>query len=989
LLRAAALILTVVTGFSGLVYEVTWQKYVATLLGSHSEATASVLGIFLAGLSAGYAVFGRVTKRLVERAQRAGRPPRLFLTYGLVEASIGLYALCFPWLFDALRSASLAIPHAAGGLGFAFDVMLVAAMLGPPTLLMGGTIPILTQALAHDLSDATRFHALVYACNTIGAFVGALAASFFLIPALGLTGSMVWMSTLNLAAGGSFALFERGAEGARAASSDRDEGPRVEGLRVYAFVGLLSGFAVMVLQNVLIRLGGLALGSSEFTFATVVAVFVLCIALGSFAVSLAPRIPRLVILLNQCALVGYLVFLYLHLEKLPLWAFVLRSRFGNTAADFLPFHLSAFLAFAIVIGPAAVLSGAVLPLLFHHLRRETGDLGAIAGRLYSWNTVGSLLGALIGGYALLAVLDLHHVYRIAVGALALGGALLAARLLSRRAAAAAVGVLAAALLVLASLAPWNPAYSSWGLFRHRQSADVTFAEIDARAEEMIRDARSRVVFYDDDPIASIAVLEIDRGTAGFSRSIVSNGKGDGDTAGDYTTMALAALLPAMMVERPENVFVVGFGTGVSVGEFASLGAVKRVAVAEISPAVIEAAPLFDFANRGVSTSAKVRISPTDAYRSLMQSGDRYDVISSIPPNPWVTGVEMLFSREFLTAAREHLSPGGVYAQWYHQYETDEEAVALVLRTFASVFDRVAVWYGHGPDLIVLGFDDGEFLPTPEILGRHLEEADFRAGLLRAGVTGLPALLAHELLPVGVVAVSDLSGPVHTLYHPILNHLAGEAFFRGAAGRLPQIESGEAAAIGARNSVLRRHLSSLSGEALETARGEAAREACRERKTLCVALLVEWQHAAPDSPELHALRRALREGPGALFGGGIDWSVLERLTRITAPARSEAPVSHREADEATQLYRWFFQYPAPFDPEPLVSIWKRCRAPSGREDLCAGGLARARALEWPPPVGARPQAARTAARPAFTESTSLASLPGAREGGDGAARRSPR
>ena len=63
-----ALLLTVGTGFSGLVYEVVWQKYLATLLGSHSEATASVLGIFLAGLSLGYALFGRVARALVTRA---------------------------------------------------------------------------------------------------------------------------------------------------------------------------------------------------------------------------------------------------------------------------------------------------------------------------------------------------------------------------------------------------------------------------------------------------------------------------------------------------------------------------------------------------------------------------------------------------------------------------------------------------------------------------------------------------------------------------------------------------------------------------------------------------------------------------------------------------------------------------------------------------------------------------------------------------------
>ena len=63
--RAAALSLTLFTGFTGLVYQVTWQKYLATLLGSHSEATAAVLGIFLGGLSVGYSLFGVVTSRIV------------------------------------------------------------------------------------------------------------------------------------------------------------------------------------------------------------------------------------------------------------------------------------------------------------------------------------------------------------------------------------------------------------------------------------------------------------------------------------------------------------------------------------------------------------------------------------------------------------------------------------------------------------------------------------------------------------------------------------------------------------------------------------------------------------------------------------------------------------------------------------------------------------------------------------------------------------
>ena len=60
----------------------------------------------------------------------------------------------------------VALPTGEGALGFAVDVALAAALIVPPATLMGGTIPILTQALARNLADATRVHAQIYAANT-------------------------------------------------------------------------------------------------------------------------------------------------------------------------------------------------------------------------------------------------------------------------------------------------------------------------------------------------------------------------------------------------------------------------------------------------------------------------------------------------------------------------------------------------------------------------------------------------------------------------------------------------------------------------------------------------------------------------------------------------------------------------------------------------------------------------------------------------------
>src|SRR5262245_3048273 len=110
MLRWVVLALTAVTGFSGLAYEVTWQKYLGILLGAHSEATAVVLGLFLGGLSLGYWGLGALARTLVARGRKRGRPAPLLVVYGAIEAGVGVWSLCFPFLFPLVRAVSIALP---------------------------------------------------------------------------------------------------------------------------------------------------------------------------------------------------------------------------------------------------------------------------------------------------------------------------------------------------------------------------------------------------------------------------------------------------------------------------------------------------------------------------------------------------------------------------------------------------------------------------------------------------------------------------------------------------------------------------------------------------------------------------------------------------------------------------------------------------------------------------------------------------------------
>ncbi len=927
-MRAFALLLTVLTGFAGLVYEVTWQRYLATLLGAQSEATAAILAVFLGGLSFGYALFGRISRRETHRGE-AMRPGRLLAIYGAVEAAIGLYALAFPVLFALVQAAStrLAIPNPA--LAFALDVLFAVLLIGPPTVLMGATIPMLTQGMTRSLAEATRWHALVYGFNTVGAFAGALAAGFWLIPSHGLVGTLRAMALVNLVAGAAFGLLAR--RGGRAAAPPAGQpGPAtVAGFAIYAWVAGLVGFAMLTLQTVLIRLGGLSLGSSQFTFSLVVAVFVLCIAIGSLLVSLLPRISTRLLLANQSLLALYLGLLYLVMEDVPYATHVLRSLVRSDPHGMWLFFPVIFAALLALIGPPVMMSGAVLPLLFHHLRRETADLGAVAGRLYSWNTVGSVAGALFGGYLLFFWLDLEGVFRVAVGALVVAAGLLALQVSQWRH-LALIPVLPA-LLALALLPVWSTYKLSVGAFRFRTAEPATYQGAEAFYEERQRRTGEKILFYKDDPIASVAVREFRYGDE-TSRAILSNGKSDGALIGDYPTMALAALIPALFAEKAERVFTIGWGTGVTVGELAALESVKEVHVAEISSGVIDAAPWFEHGNLGASRNPKVEIVRTDAYRALHQSRGDYDIIVSEPSNPWVAGVEMLFSREFLEAARDRLAPGGVYVQWFPTYETDDETVALVLRTFTSVFPDNAIWYTTGPDLLLLGFKSPGTGDLERILER-IVRPDFVAGFERAGVANAASLLAHELIPRGVVGSLDLAGPVHTLLHPILADRSARAFFAGDKGRLPPAVNPKAAQIGAANSLLRRYQRRLGDSVATVEREAAVRETCRFRPRECAVRFAQWLAEVPGSDIYRKNLDEVRRHPPP--GASIDERLIRNLSLLFKSEHlgAEPGTEVLVAEQATDFFLDYYDHAAPFRRTALADFWSQCEKNPATAERC--------------------------------------------------------
>ena len=182
------------SGAMALVYEVVWTKYLTLLFGSTVQAQTVVLAVFMGGLALGNRVFG----------QRADRLQKPLAMYGGLEVALGLYAFFFPLLYKIADGMFVAAgSHLVNHSGWllAFKGLLSVALLLGPTVLMGGTLPVLAAWLQKSVPDAGRRSARFYSVNSLGAVCGAGLAGFLLVTWLGMTASLQATAIANVLVG--------------------------------------------------------------------------------------------------------------------------------------------------------------------------------------------------------------------------------------------------------------------------------------------------------------------------------------------------------------------------------------------------------------------------------------------------------------------------------------------------------------------------------------------------------------------------------------------------------------------------------------------------------------------------------------------------------------------------------------------------------------------------------------------------------------------
>jgi predicted membrane-bound spermidine synthase len=908
--RSAAALLAValfLTGASGLVYQVLWSRYLGLLLGSSAVAIVVVLAAFMGGLAIGSWVFGSL----------ADRPIRRLTLYGWLELSIGLYCGLYPQIQAALSGpylrlvSPLFLVHPAAFT--AVRLLFAGLLLLPPTILMGGTLPAASRFLLGLEPGVRRAVGRLYWVNSAGAVSGTVLAGFWLIPSLGLDLSMTLAAAVNVAVGlAALAARTRFVEDAGAVpASDPAEQPLSAGTAALATAAVaISGFAALALEVAWTRLLAMSLGGSTYAFTTMLATFILGVALGSRLIAsrrFSGRDPIL-LLAGSLAAVACTLALWMPFgEKLPFAFLAVRGVIRATPRAYPVYQIVSFLlCLAVMIVPTTAM-GATLPLASRIAARSAGALGSRIGLTYAANTLGTLLGALLAGLVFLPRFGLQGTMRLVVVLYVAAGAvaLLGADHRRRRSATAiaAAGVAAAAWTL--AVPAWRPQLVASGAFRAR-ALDVGYAEFERNAMQT-----SRVLFNADGPHATVTVLE-DEGR----RALRINGKPDASTGVDMRTQVLLGHLPALLSPSPaQRALVVGVGSGASVGAIAMHPGIVVDAV-EIEPQVVRAArDWFKEANRGALERPNVRVHVEDARTFLHLSRDSYDLIVSEPSNPWLAGIGGLFTEDYFELARSRLRPGGLMAQWFHTYEMSDDNARLVLRTFRKVFPHSTVWQTLPADLLFIGGDRPLRLDAVE-MERRMSVPEVRDSLARFAIKDLVTLLAHQVLSEGTAALAAGEGPLNTDQFPALEFNAPLDFFLNSNSHLFS-NLDERRRLGDKKLLLSQY---LAGHPLDSARALALAEALAWNEALSESLL-RAAHALErgDSRAAMALARFLSLQRKPLEARAIVAGTAERtdaralrfrldLELLGCAATKSAFVPRADCDGAISLSRRLLALP---------------------------------------------------------------------------------
>jgi len=635
----------VISGFCSLVYQIAWLRMSMAGFGATATSISLFLSIFMAGMALGSWGGGRLAKRF---SSSAVIPLRL---YAAAEACIALSGLVVAPALDFGHKLSIRW----GGTGFSGYIaaaLLLSLALLPFCACMGATFPLaIASAKRYFTGKYASSFSFLYVANLLGAMIGALASAFVMIEVLGFKGTILLAAVMNmLVAVGAFLLAARGGYSyhADAPSESAFVAAGQEGKRFALYLILfLTGFVSLAMEVVWTRLYMPVFGPVVYTFAVIIAAYLLATVIGSQHYRYCRKRGYE---LTDVSLGGLLATVAAT-ALFPL--LVTDPRLPSAGGA-----LSGLLLIMAGIGPFCGLLGFITPAILDRL--SSGDPEKI-GNGYALNMLGCIVGPLAAGFLLLPFMGERW----------------------------ALAALAAPLLLS-------------GILFNRAAGDASRVNAYIRPVALVVLIVIMLLTKDPESLLIKGVVKRDHTATviaageGMNKVLLVNGYG----------MTSLTPITKMMVHLPmafhggtvAKGVVLCFGMGTSYRSMLTWGVAATVV--ELVPSVPGLIPFYHADGAAVLSAPNGRIVIDDARRFLERSEEYFDIMVVDPPPPVEAAASsLLYSKEFYEVVKRRLAPGGIFQQWVPTASgggTDDAfVISSMMKAIAQSFPYVRTFFSSG------------------------------------------------------------------------------------------------------------------------------------------------------------------------------------------------------------------------------------------------------------------------------------------------------
>jgi spermidine synthase len=509
----------------------------------------------------------------------------------------------------------------------------------------------------------------------------------------------------------------------------------------------LSGAAALVYEVVWTRKLATIMGSSTYALSTMLAAFMMGLALGGLIGGLlVPRLKRHLRVFAICELgIGLSAIATIPLIQAAAPLF-LRVYF-LFHASFRAFTAAQFGVVFLVILVPTTLMGITFPLVIRHFAAGRSQTARRAGFLYAFNTFGAVVGSTAAGFVLIPRLGASDAILIAALLNIFGG--LAILLLlerdPRRHLLVPLFLIAAALLRLADT-PFAPFVSAYSAQRFG-----SWDEVAAIWESIERSGPENVVVFHHEGVESDVYLM--REDPEHDWILSNNGKFEGGAkSSGFALLADLAYFSRARAGPVQRALNIGLGSGVTLSRLAALP-VQRIESVELSEGILEANRRF--VSPQLFSDARIEHVLADGRNYLLvNESERYDIIVVSPSWAVEPASAGLLTDEFFALASKRLARDGTIAIWLDLFYVPDADIDVVLRTFHRSFPHAMAWATEDDEIVLIG--------SLRPFGRSAQEIAERVAARAPDLSGR----------FGVVRSGDefdrlTEGPINTDDHPFL------------------------------------------------------------------------------------------------------------------------------------------------------------------------------------------------------------------------------